>query len=483
MRIKNPVAALLVLSSSLVIVACGSTAPNDCNSNSECPAGQRCVRNECEPNPTSDAGRIPCNPGTVCRSSAGPCDVEELCGADGFCPDDAFKSGDVCRAPAGPCDLDERCPGDSAECPADLYAPNTTVCRSAAGLCDKPETCNGVTTECPADQIAALGDVCRPAAGLCDLPETCDGATTFCPTDAKVAANTTCRGKAGECDVAEVCNGTDAQCPVDAVRSNGASCRAAVSTCDVEETCNGSSAICPDDAFQPANTPCANPSCSSGYAIAAGYCVGGSATCNQGTPVSCNGYQCSGDTCGINCASDNNCLTTHYCKAGGQCAPKKQDGEVCSSATSGNECVSGICKAFYVDSDGDGYGTAQQLFYCGSSPKAGVSSNVSGDCCDSDARAKPGAGFQTSARTGCGGYDFNCDGATTLQFPGSNACTSSGSCGTGDRECLSTSGWTGNTPSCGTTASWSNCNATSTCNGQGSYCTNVTTSTETQGCK
>src|SRR5262245_38052536 len=52
-----------------------------------------------------------------------------------------------------------------------------TVCRASAGTCDVQEVCDGVSANCPANTVLAAGTVCRAAAGggLCDIPETCNG--------------------------------------------------------------------------------------------------------------------------------------------------------------------------------------------------------------------------------------------------------------------------------------------------------------------
>jgi hypothetical protein len=90
-----------------------------------------------------------------CRPSAGPCDVAELCAADGSCPADGFGTG-VCRPSGGCCDPAENCTGTSAACPADVLFGNETVCRASDGSkCDAAEVCDGVNASCPADACAS----------------------------------------------------------------------------------------------------------------------------------------------------------------------------------------------------------------------------------------------------------------------------------------------------------------------------------------
>ncbi|HLK92324.1 MAG TPA: hypothetical protein VKZ18_20690 [Polyangia bacterium] len=91
-----------------------------------------------------------------------------------------------------------------------------------------------------------------------------------------------------------------------------------------------------------------------------------------------------------------------------------KDGQPCSLAT---DCASHVCTPFYVDVDGDGYGTGQATGFCGTTPPIGYSAQ-SGDCCDTAtnlAVAKlihPGADFQTTSAGGVCNitWDYDCNG-------------------------------------------------------------------------
>lgn len=112
----------------------------------------------------------------------------------------------------------------------------------------------------------------------------------------------------------------------------------------------------------------------------------------------------------------------------------------------------------YADADGDGVYSKTSGSVCGGATCAGVgqSANAGTDCCDTDANAKPG---QTSwfavARTGCGGFDYNCDSVETHAVTGG-----SGGCGTCTNNTSTqscswsgvSSGWTSADPGCGNTA-------------------------------
>src|SRR5881628_2617321 len=220
----------------------------------------------------------PGSAGTVCRASAGVCDVAETCtGTSRDCPADGFPSATtICRASADACDVAETCTGTSTTCPADGLAPVTTVCRASAGPCDAVENCTGSSASCPADSFQSAATVCRASAGPCDVAENCTGSSASCPADGFQSAATVCRASAGPCDVAESCTGSSAACPADGFQSAATVCRASAGDCDVAESCTGSSASCPADGFQSAATVCR---ASAGPCDVAESCTGSSASC------------------------------------------------------------------------------------------------------------------------------------------------------------------------------------------------------------
>jgi hypothetical protein len=103
------------------------------------------------------------------------------------------------------------------------------------------------------------------------------------------------------------------------------------------------------------------------------------------------------------------------------------------------------CTIYYLDADGDGYGSADAACYC--SPTGDYSSTLPTDCYDGNASAYPGAGGWYSTHRGDGSYDWNCDGSQEYEY------TAIGSCG-GWPGCGRSSGWSGSVAACGTTGSW-----------------------------
>jgi hypothetical protein len=133
----------------------------------------------------------------------------------------------------------------------------------------------------------------------------------------------------------------------------------------------------------------------------------------------------------------------------------------------------------YTDADGDGYGAGTASTQCcGSACGSGCTgySATSSDCCDSDSRVNPGAGWYTTGDAGCGkGWDFNCNGTVEKQFPtayGSTCTCSAGACPS-----TQANKWSGTTvPACGATGTL--CQGYSECS-VGADCQ----VTQTQGCR
>src|SRR5881396_676297 len=240
-------------------------SPPNCSTDADCNDHNPCTVDTCATGTggTKFCDNPPGNAGTVCRASAGVCDVAETCtGTSRDCPADGLASTTtVCRASAGPCDAVENCTGSSASCPADSLQSAATVCRPSAGPCDMAENCTGSSASCPADSLKSAATVCRASAGPCDAAETCTGSSASCPADSFQSAGTVCRASAGDCDVAETCAGSSADCPADQFKSAGTVCRPSAGACDVAETCPGNGPNCPPDGFQPSTLLCRQVYC------------------------------------------------------------------------------------------------------------------------------------------------------------------------------------------------------------------------------
>lgn len=170
-----------------------SVPPDDCHSAGTCVAGQ-CEypaladgtgcndNNACTQTDTCVAGVCTGTNPVVCDSGA--CGFTECDTSSGACSITHYTSaGSVCRNSAGPCDVAESCTGASIDCPADGLVPAGLQCRASTGGCDPAEQCTGVSALCPPDELAPAGTVCRPSTGPCDPVEVCAGNSTQCPTD------------------------------------------------------------------------------------------------------------------------------------------------------------------------------------------------------------------------------------------------------------------------------------------------------------
>ena len=313
-----------------------------CTSNSQCSSGF-CSSGIC------------CN--TACTGTCGACN---LAGHLGTCT--ALASGTVCRASAGACDVAETCNGAALTCPSDSLAPSTTVCRAAAGECDVAETCTGTSASCPADTKKTSGTACTDDGNACTKDQ-CDGTTVTCQHPVG-NAGTVCRASAGACDVAETCTGTSATCPADGFAPASTVCRASAGSCDVAETCTGGSAACPADGFLPSTTICR---ASTGQCDLADSCPGNAATCpadgkvpdgttcNDGnactTADACHAGSCSGTT--VTCTAQDQCHTAGMCNPStGACSnPPVANGTTCNdgnACTTGDACHAGSCSGTTV---------------------------------------------------------------------------------------------------------------------------------------
>jgi hypothetical protein len=130
----------------------------------------------------------------------------------------------------------------------------------------------------------------------------------------------------------------------------------------------------------------------------------------------------------------------------------------------------------YRNSDSDGYRTNVTVVTtsttCSTALGFALASRLTNDCCDSDARAYPGSPeAHSTARIGCGGYDYNCDGVSTQMVPNLSSVRCETFCdGEGGCDCFDVgeAGWSGSVPACGGSGTMINgCRVRSTgvCNG------------------
>lgn len=167
--------------------ATGGSSPNgtSCSSGSSCGSGL-CVDGVCCDTACGGGSSTDCQ---ACSVAAGS-------GLNGTCQN--RSSGSVCRTSAGICDIAESCTGVTPECPSDAFVPASEVCRAAVDDCDAAETCEGASASCPPDELRASGAVCREALGPCDVAERCTGSVAACPADGLVTNTSVCTDACGQ---------------------------------------------------------------------------------------------------------------------------------------------------------------------------------------------------------------------------------------------------------------------------------------------
>ncbi len=490
---------------------CADPNPGNVCSRGECNGGGACVER-------ADPG----SGGTICRASTGTCDPQEVCtgssascpgnvvlgngtpcptgadsnpctqdicnGVSGPCTHPAGNPGTLCRASAGICDIAETCDGVSTTCPANGFQPPTTQCAGPscvnATTFQPPTLCNGSMASCPAappptscapftcsgssctggctdDTDCSAGNYC--AAPNC-LPKKSNGtactASNECITNQcadGVCCNTNCGGSnPNDCQSCATPNaGTCTPLPA------STACRASAGTCDIAEVCNGVSTACPGDSFLPASTVCRAGMCSAGSSTVEANCPGTGPTCPSEQIINCAPFACNGPLCHTSCTNDNQCLVGNYC-ANGSCVPQKVNGISCGAS---NECVNGFC----VDGVCCNNGCLGQCEACDINP--GTCNPVVGD----PRGTRPLCSTDGSL---CGGQ---CNGVVTTgcTFPGAAIECRAASCDSGVATVRAVCDGTGNCPAeqtmacdpfvCSTTACFGTCVVDSQCN-DSSFC-------------
>jgi hypothetical protein len=277
------------------------------------------------------------------------------------------------------------------------------ACTGQCQACAEPNKVGACTTVsgAPRGTRTACAATSATCAGLCGgLPNQCSypGSGTLCSA-------ASCSGDLSV-NTASVCNGAGA-CTASIVVPCGSGKYCTGGSC-VAQVANGGSCA---DSDQCASGNCTNTLC----------CAAGQTGCGT-TCVSLSSSNANCGTCARSCAGGSTC-------SGGSCY--LVDGQSC---TTGTQCLTGVCSTFYVDGDGDGYGTTAAVQQCGTTVPTGYA-NKSGDCCDSDANAHPGQTAYFTTADACGSFDYNCDGQETKQLNG----PAPGTCG-GPPTCAVVSG-------------------------------------------
>jgi hypothetical protein len=116
------------------------------------------------------------------------------------------------------------------------------------------------------------------------------------------------------------------------------------------------------------------------------------------------------------------------------------------------------CVDWYLDEDGDGYGSSTSSCECG--PVGDYDADNSDDCYDNNANAHPSQGSWFSSDRGDGSFDYNCDGTNQRRYTALYEC----SVDVLGLSCDDNDGWdASSTPSCGSSDTWQYDGCTTLC--------------------
>lgn len=488
----------------------------------------------------------------LCRPAAGPCDRADRCdGLSAPCVDGFVDAGVVCRdgGLSGVCDAPETCTGDAVACPADQNADAGAPCgppscangqRSDAPTCDDrgvctppaPSSCGGFAcngaaclTVCTNDLscvggFRCDGGACVPLPGLgtaCTNPSQCANGNCF----DGVCCDRPCTGGCEFCDSSGVCTprtaGTDPEGACGVYTCNGLAtpqtgCRSACAGGACSSDCKAGFFCAADGGCLPkkatgANTCASSCECASGNCND-GFCCGtacGGPCENCGTsPGSCSNVALRTDPesgCGLTlcdgagrclaaCGAagcSSNCKAGSFCGQGAACTAQALAGQACQPV--GCSCAGGLaCTTYYVDGDGDGFGSSTVAgYFCGTGASGSNRALSNTDCCDTDIAARPTQAGYSSLPNRCGSYDYNCDGFSTPEYGDTAAvCTTGGSCTEAYCDGAGVRYWTGSSvPACGASGSTKLCSVQAEinpCTGGFRCLPSTVTSTTTQRC-
>jgi Cys-rich repeat protein len=417
--------------------------------------GQSCVNAECS------AGV--CTRGVCCDR---PCDRTcQACSAQGECIDQSGQEAcgngaacfgvDNCKLPAGgACSQnggDLQC--GSGQCERRLGGTGAGDRICCLDDCGNSLQCNG-QSRCQAPSLGA-GEACGAAGQLACAAglecKECRGGGRFCTAPADCC---------GGCDNPLECSNGACVCPVlsngqrgidcggvCAISREGACCvgfEPAGCNCDPGDNLCKQCLDPGDCAPGPAGTraQCTNNSCSypcdtqNGFRSCNGTCIAGDQCCQDtdcGNP--CQACNTNSHTCGALGGRPDRCPGPQVCSGNGQCVQCTSNaqcaagfvctGNVCVSAgappgspcSQDTDCQSNDCRDWSPDSDNDGFGEEGVTEGRCGPPGPGFVDNDE-DCCDGDAQARPTQrGFLDRERSGCGGFDFDCDGDVDASPP------------------------------------------------------------------
>jgi len=423
-----------------------------------CTTDDACTNGACVGVPRACDDDVACNGVSTCDEAGKLCspDVNE-CGTSALCnvATDACVSSCVGCLVAGVC-FDSGAEAAGNPCSVCNPAVSSTSftgaigksCGAGASVCSQQDTCDA-QARCQPNHLPANTPCGNPLSSACDQSDTCDGNGSC---QQRLAPNGTGCDDGAFCTVNDQCQG--GQCVPGGNRLCGANqaCSEAAAQCQclgcqVGNTCVSATAVNPANPCQICDP---NRSRTVFSANPGAQCGSGPAECSGQDTCNAQGLCLPNDRTG-SCTS----VTGGSCQNGVCAAPRQLNGIACTVAA---ECVSGFCRLWFQDLDGDAHGGSVTQMLCSPSPAndeivaqfsgrtTAVFRDASGrnysslgdDCCDSS-QAVAGSIFPGNTNVfvdpqrACpdiNPFDYDCSGTANDPFPGTfqtvgcgNACS------------------------------------------------------------
>jgi hypothetical protein len=419
-------------------------SPNDqvvCDDGLFCTADDVCQAGACNGTPRVCDDEVACNGVSTCQETSDSCSPStNECGANRFCDVTSASCVSTCMG----CLVDDVCIPPAAEKPGEpcltcqpaistvTYTPAVgKSCGLGPAECSRQDSCD-TQGRCQPNHLPANMACGSSISNACNRSDACDGNGSC---EQRVVANGTACDDGSFCSVGDRCQGgqcasaQNRDCGVNRACDEGID-QCQCQGCQVGETCflNGDT--------NPGN-PCqicdVNRSQTAFSANVGSTCGLGTTDCSAQDTCDSRGQCAANDRAdGTNCSGQ-----AGFCRSG-QCASRQQFGTECTLAM---QCLSGFCRTWFVDIDGDRHGNpAQPRMLCSLSPMqdtirpdgAGlliptltVGSQefvaLGDDCCDSTGfggnivfpgKVSPVSGTQTACPSRPP-RDFDCDGVET----------------------------------------------------------------------
>ncbi len=161
---------MVILFILIPLLTISKIAGGQCVDDNDCLLCEKCVALACVFQTNAEDTKNEC-PATICAN--GSCDGAGACTLE--------PNGTLCRASAGVCDVVENCTGASENCPLDALEPNGTTCVDGL-FCTMTDVCQG-------GQCIGYGNPCPYGAACNEYTDTCKSITETSTTTSAVTTS------------------------------------------------------------------------------------------------------------------------------------------------------------------------------------------------------------------------------------------------------------------------------------------------------